>query len=167
MGRFAIEHLPRVTATYDVSPASWEQAKQWLEQSTVISAVRTTEMITAIKAGMDVALTPSPSTVAIHPGDEALLITLSFGVLLAWAEQEIAPLPEDWRCMLLRVQAPSEWQTSNSLTATISEELPGEPIGESLKANAQANSVDYMKRPPSSPVILLVPSRLDRISDAS
>lgn len=64
-----MEHLPRATATYDVSPVNWDQAKLWLEQSSVISAVRTTEMITAIKAGMDVELAPSPSTVAIRPDD--------------------------------------------------------------------------------------------------
>ena len=132
MGRFVMEHLPRATATYDVNPVSWDQAKLWLEQSSVISAVRTTEMITAIKAGMDVALAPSPSTVAISPGDEALLITLSFGVLLAWAEQNIAPLPEDWRCALLRVQARSELQPSNALAAAFGDEVADEPVGESL-----------------------------------
>lgn len=100
MGRYVMEHLPRATATYDVTPVSWDQANLWLEQSSVISAVRTTEMITAIRAGMDVELAPPPSTVAIRPGDEALLITLSFGVLPAWAEQNIAPLPRigDARC---------------------------------------------------------------------
>ncbi len=127
-----MEHLPRVTATYDVNPVNWDQAKLWLEQSSVISAVRTTEMITAIKAGMDFELTPSPSTVAIHPGDEALLITLSFGVLLAWAEQDIAPLPEDWRCMLLKLQARSELRPSNALAAAIGEEVTSESVGESL-----------------------------------
>jgi hypothetical protein len=89
-------------------------------------------MITAIKAGMDVELTPSPSTVSIRAGDEALLITLSFGVLLAWAEQNIEPLPEDWRCTLLRVQARSELQPSNTLLAALREEVAGEPVGESL-----------------------------------
>ncbi|HEY1212380.1 MAG TPA: hypothetical protein VGE93_01985 [Bryobacteraceae bacterium] len=132
MGRFVIEHLPRATATYEVNPVSWGQAKLWLQQSSVISAVRTTEMMTAIKAGMDVALAPSPSTVVISPGDEALLITLSFGVLLAWAEQNIAPLPEDWRCTVLRVQSRSELQPSNALTAVIGEEVADEPVGESL-----------------------------------
>ena len=132
MGRYVMEHLPRATATYDVNPVNWDQAKLWLEQSSVISAVRTTEMITAIKAGMDNELAPSPSTVAIRPGDEALLITLSFGVLLAWAEQNIAPLPEDWRCMLLRVQARSELQPSNTLAAAIGDDVADEPVGESL-----------------------------------
>ena len=42
----------------------------------------------------------------LFPGDEALLITLSYGVLLAWAEGKIAPLPEDWRCFSLTVKAP-------------------------------------------------------------
>lgn len=132
MGRFVMEHLPRATATYEVNPVSWDEAKLWLEQSSVISAVRTTEMITAIKAGMDVALAPSPSAVAISSGDEALLITLSFGVLLAWAEQDIAPLPEDWRCTLLRVQSRSELQTSDALTTAIGEEIADEPVGGSL-----------------------------------
>jgi hypothetical protein len=95
-------------------------------------------MITAIKAGMDVELAPSPSTVAIHPGDEALLITLSFSVLLAWAEQNIAPLPEDWRCILLRVQAQPELQPSNTLAAAIDANLADEPIGESLKLAKRA-----------------------------
>ena len=132
MGRYVMEHLPRATATYEVSPVNWDQAKQWLKKRDVVSAVRTTEMTTAIKAGMGVELTPSPSTVAIRPGDEALLITLSFGVLLAWAEQDIAPLPEDWRCTLLRVQARSEVQHSDTLAAAIGEEVADEPIGESL-----------------------------------
>jgi hypothetical protein len=65
-------------------------------------------MIAAIKASMRIALLQSPAVVALHPGDEALLITLSFGVLLAWVEQSIAPLPEDWRCALLRVRASDE-----------------------------------------------------------
>ena len=100
MGRYVMEHVPRATATYDVNPVNWDQARLWLQQSSVISAVRTTEMITAIKAGMDVELAPSPSPMTIRPGDEALLITLSFSVLLAWAEQNIAPLPRigDARC---------------------------------------------------------------------
>jgi hypothetical protein len=132
MGRYVMEHLPRATATYDVNPVNWDQAKLWLEQSGLTSAVRTTEMITAIRAGMDVELAPSPSTVAIRPGDEVLLITLSFGVLLAWAEQNIAPLPEDWRCMLLRVQERSELQPSNTLAAAIGEEVADEPVAESL-----------------------------------
>jgi hypothetical protein len=132
MSRYVMEHLPRATATYDVNPVNSDETKLWLEQSGVISAVRTTEMITAIKAGMDVELAPSPSTVAIRPGDEALLITLSFGVLLAWAEQNIAPLPEDWRCMLLKVQARSELQLPNSLAAAIGVEIAEGPLGESL-----------------------------------
>lgn len=126
-----MEHLPRATATYEAIPVGWDQAKLWLEQSGVISAVRTTEMISAIKAGMDVEVAPSPSTVAIRLGDEALLITLSFSVLLAWAEQNIAPLREDWRCTLLRVQARSDLRSSNTLAAAIDVNLADEPIGES------------------------------------
>ena len=80
---------------------------------------------------MDFALAPSPSTVEIHPGDETLLITLSFGVLLAWAEQNIAPLPEGWRCMLLRVQARSGLQPSSALAAAIGEDVAGELVRES------------------------------------
>src|ERR1700761_483363 len=83
MCHYVMEHLPKATATYDVIPADWDQPKHWLEQSGLISAVRTTELITAIKAGMDVELAPSPSTVAIRPGDETLLITLSISVALA------------------------------------------------------------------------------------
>lgn len=132
MGRYVMGHLPRATATYDVNPVDSDQAKLWLEENSVISAVRTTEMIAAIKAGMGVELAPSPSTVAIRPGDEALLITLSFGVLLAWAEQNIAPLPEDWRCILLRVQARSELQPLNTLAAAIGETVADGPAEESL-----------------------------------
>jgi len=127
-----MEHLPRVTATYDVNPVEWHQAKLWLEQSGVISAVRTTEMISAIKASMEVELPPSPSTVAMRPDDEALLITLSFGVLLAWAEENISPLREDWRCMLLRVQTRSDLQSSNALAAAIGAKFADEPTGESI-----------------------------------
>jgi hypothetical protein len=63
-------------------------------------------MISAVKAAMEFTLSQSAACVALRPGDEALLITLSFSVLLAWAEDNIAPLPEDWRCISLRVRRP-------------------------------------------------------------
>lgn len=63
-------------------------------------------MIAAIGAGMGVRLIQSAMPLAIHPGDEALLITLAFGVLPAWAEGKMVPLEEDWRCTSLSVEAP-------------------------------------------------------------
>ncbi|MFL6449747.1 MAG: hypothetical protein ACJ746_19005 [Bryobacteraceae bacterium] len=127
MRRVVMEHLPRVEAMYAVTPVDSDQAKQWLTETNVVSAVRTTEMLTAMKAGMGVELSPSPSAVELRTGDEVLLVTLSFSVLLAWAEQNIAPLPEDWRCMLMRVQAGSELQASNTLIATMGEAVESEP----------------------------------------
>ena len=81
----------------------YEQAKLWLQQPDLVSIIRTTEMIAAIEAGMGIKPLQSADQVALHPGDEALLTTLSFGVLLAWAEGQIVPLAEDWRCALLTV----------------------------------------------------------------
>lgn len=106
MSRFVIEHLPRSPATYVAAPLDYEQVKAWIQHSGFISLVRTTELISAIEAGAGVKLTQSDTSVALRPGDEALLITLSFGVLIAWAEGKIPPLPEDWRCLLLTVEAP-------------------------------------------------------------
>ena len=42
----------------------------------------------------------------LAPGDEALLIELSFPVLVAWAEGKIPPLEEDWRFLWVRVEQP-------------------------------------------------------------
>ena len=100
-----MEHLPRASAVYKVTPLDYPEAAAWLEKGEFASAVRTTEMIDAIQSAMNVTLTQSAMPVSLEPGDEALMITLSFGVLLAWAEERMAPLPEDWRCILLNVQA--------------------------------------------------------------
>jgi hypothetical protein len=111
MSRFVIEHLPRLAASYDASPLNYEAAKRWLQTANASSLIRTTEMITAVQAAMSVPLSQSELSVALQPGDEALLITLSFSVLLAWAEDNIAPLREDWRCLLLRVRRPETAST--------------------------------------------------------
>lgn len=106
MSRFVMEHLPRAAAVYDVTPLEYEEAKQWLHKRHPVSIIRTTEMIAAVQAALGYTLSQSDASVALQPGDEALLITLSFSVLLAWAEDNIAPLPEDWRCISLRVRLP-------------------------------------------------------------
>jgi hypothetical protein len=105
--RFAIEHLPRTLATYQVSPLEFNDARAWLGADDVISLVRTTEMIGAIRAGFGLSLEQSDTSMALRPGDQALLITLSFSVLLAWAQGNLAPRSDDWRCLLLDVQTPS------------------------------------------------------------
>ncbi len=108
MGRFVIEHLPRAAASYRATPLDYDQAKHWLQQPNLVSMIRTTEMIAAMEAGMGVTLIQSAVPVTLRPGDEALLITLSFGVLLAWAEGKIMPIAEDWRCVSLSVRAPAD-----------------------------------------------------------
>ena len=106
MRRFAIEHLPRTLATYHVTPVDYNEARTWLAGGEVTSLVRTTELIGAIRAGLGVALDQSDTLMALQPGDEVLLISLSFSVLLAWAQGNIVPLDEDWRCLLLQVENP-------------------------------------------------------------
>ncbi len=129
MSRFVIEHLPRTRATYELTPVDYEDARVWLNQLRFDSLIRTTELIAAIEAGMGVMLAQSDTLMALRPGDEALLITLSFGVLLAWAQGKIPPLPEDWRCLLLTVKAPGEPEGTPVLEAKIAEEfLSGEPV---------------------------------------
>jgi hypothetical protein len=108
MGRYAIEHLPRAAARYRVTSMSYSEARQWMAEPGYISLVRTTELIDAIENGFGVRLEQSERSMELHPGDEALLVCLSFGVLLAFAEGDIAPLPEDWRCSLLVVERPDE-----------------------------------------------------------
>lgn len=128
MSRFVIEHLPRARATYELMPLEYEDARIWLNQLRFTSLVRTTELIAAIEAGMGVTLTQADVSMALRPGDEALLITLSFGVLLAWAQGKIPPLPEDWRVLLLTVKAPGDPAPSPVLEAKVAEEfLSGEP----------------------------------------
>ncbi len=45
---------------------------------------------------------------SLRTGDEAVLISLSFGVLLASVQGNFPPLPEDWRCSLLLVESVSD-----------------------------------------------------------
>jgi hypothetical protein len=107
MGRFLIEHLPRAAATYNVRPLDHGEAKAWICQSSFQSLVRTTELIAAIHSGMGIKLEQADGAIALRPGDEAVLISLSYGVLLASAQGNIPPLPEDWRFSLLTVGAPA------------------------------------------------------------
>jgi hypothetical protein len=104
MKRFAIEHLPRAVAVYQVTPVTFTEAQEWLGAAEVISLVRTTELIGAIRDGLGATLEQSDAAMALAPGDEALLISLSFSVLLAWAKGNIVPLEDDWRCALLKVE---------------------------------------------------------------
>lgn len=108
MGRFVIEHLPRTAAQYRVTPLDYAQARAWIQQADFISLVRTTEMISAVEAAIGISLQQADSSMTLLPGDEALLIGLSFGVLLAWAQGQISPLPEDWRCLSLMVRGPED-----------------------------------------------------------
>jgi hypothetical protein len=116
MSRFVMEHLPRAAALYDASPVNYEAAKHWLQTANPSSLIRTTEMITALQTAMSLPLSQSELSVTLQPGDEALLITLSFSVLLAWAEDNIAPLREDWRCILIRVRPPASSVTAGNDT---------------------------------------------------
>jgi hypothetical protein len=127
MSCFVMEHLPRAAATYEVTPLEYEGAKRWLQETNAVSIIRTTEMIAAIQAGMGISLLQSAVLVSLHPGDEALLITLSFGVLLAWAEENMTPLPEDWRCALLRVRAPGDVSSPMNQVAIAEHLLSDEP----------------------------------------
>ena len=106
--RFAIEHLPKTSATYQVTPVEYNEARRWLAGGEFVSLIRTTELIGAIEAGLGASLEQADQSTAMRSGDEALLISLSFSVLLAWAEGHIAPLEADWRCLILRVAGPDE-----------------------------------------------------------
>src|SRR3954447_10439670 len=99
MKRFVIEHLPRAAATYRVTHVNYSDTRAWLGAGEIISLVRTTELIEAVGEGLGVALEQADSAMVMAPGDEALLISLSFSVLLAWAEGGIVPLEDDWRCV--------------------------------------------------------------------
>ena len=123
MGRFVIEHLPRLAARYQVVPLDYSQARSWLQQPEIVSLVRTTELISAIEAGLGVSLVQSEASIALRDGDEAVLIGLSFGVLLAWAEGKIAPLAEDWRCLSLIVQNSSAAPSAPALEAAVVEPI--------------------------------------------
>jgi hypothetical protein len=99
--------LPRAVATYRVTPVDSSGAKNWLESGELTTLIRTTEQMEAIEAGLGVTLDQSDTAMTLQPGDEALLISLSFSVLLAWSQGSIVPLPEDWRCLRLEVESPS------------------------------------------------------------
>jgi hypothetical protein len=120
MTRFAIEHLPRAAATYHVTPLDYGQAQAWLSASDFTSLIRTTELIGAIGAGFGCSLQQSDKSLTLSEGDEALLISLSFSVMLAWAEGGIAPVTEDWRCLLLQVDQPQR----NVSTVSMARSLP-------------------------------------------
>jgi hypothetical protein len=124
MKRFAIEHLPRSSATYTVRPVETSQARGWLAAGDVVSLVRTTELAGAISAGLGVTLEQADQSMTLQPGDTALLISLSFSVLLAWAEGNIVPLDEDWRCLILHVENPQD--TGSSLVSAVSDDLAAE-----------------------------------------
>src|SRR3954468_8239094 len=128
MGRFIMEHLPRAAAAYDVIPLEYEEAKQWLQKADPVSIIRTTEMIAAVQAALGFTLSQSDASVALQAGDEALLITLSFSVLLAWAEDNIAPLPEDWRCLSLRVRRPESVSMPQGELVTSVDLLTEDPV---------------------------------------
>ena len=128
MSRFVIEHLPRAAAVYEARPLNYEAAKHWLQTGNPCSLIRTTEMISAVQTAMSFPLSQSDVPVTLQPGDEALLITLSFSVLLAWAEDNIAPLREDWRCILLSVRHPGSSTTpGNNMVASV-DLLSEEPV---------------------------------------
>ena len=123
-----MEHLPRAAAVYDARPLDYEAAKDWLQTGNCSSLIRTTEMIAAVQAAMSFQLSQSDVPVTLQPGDEALLITLSFSVLLAWAEDNIAPLREDWRCILLSVRNPRSSMAPGKNMATSVELLSEEAV---------------------------------------
>ena len=100
-----MEHLPRSVARYAVTPVCYDEARTWLAQPGISSLIRTTEVIGAIGAGLGITLEQTDAPMTIQAGDEVLLISLSFSVLLAWAEGGIIPLEDDWRCLFLKVEA--------------------------------------------------------------
>jgi hypothetical protein len=126
--RFVIEHLPRSAARYDAIPLSYGEVKSWLQNPSFTSLVRTTELISAVEAGMHIPLKQADRRMRLSPGDEALLIGLSFSVLLAWVEGNITPLPDDWRCFRLRVKGPGDTQPDPRFA--LAQEMPSgnEPL---------------------------------------
>jgi hypothetical protein len=123
MSRFVIEHLPRLAAQYQAVPVDHNQARSWLRQPGLISLIRTTELISAIDAGLGVSLVQSDDSMTMQKGDEALLVGLSFGVLLAWAEGKIPPLAEDWRCISLMVEDTTDRAPAPVLKAVVAEPI--------------------------------------------
>ena len=113
---------------YAATSLNYEAARHWLQNGNPCSLIRTTEMISAVQTAMGLPLSQSDVLVSLQPGDEALLITLSFSVLLAWAEDNIAPLREDWRCILLSVRHPGSSTTpGNNMVASV-DLLSEEPV---------------------------------------
>ena len=125
MARFAIEHLPRAAATYHVTPLEFTHAQSWLKAGELTSLIRTTELIGAIGAGFGCSLQQSDRSMSLAPGDEALFISLSFSVLLAWAEGNIVPVEDDWRCLLLQVDQPHS--PAFPRVSAVSEPVTSEP----------------------------------------
>ncbi len=105
-----------------MSPLEYAQAEEWIESSEFHSLVRTTELIAAMRAGMGITLSQSDLSMSLRQGDEALLISLSYGVLLASAQGGIVPLPEDWRFSLLLLE-PSDHKSESAQVARITEDL--------------------------------------------
>jgi hypothetical protein len=126
MTRFAIEHLPRSAATYQVRPVDFAEAQAFLSSPGLTSLVRTTEMIDAVRAGFALELKQAETAMLLQPGDEALLICLSFSVLLAWSQGGIVPLPEDWRC--LRISVRPHATGGEPLAAAVPDDLASEPL---------------------------------------
>lgn len=98
----------------------------------MVSLVRTTELISAIDAGLNVPLIQSDASMTMQQGDEALLIGLSFSVLLAWAEGKIPPVEDDWRCFWLTVEGHSASPSTPALEAAVVEEVSIAPPAVSL-----------------------------------
>ena len=125
MARFVIEHLPRTAARYTVTPVSASKARQWLSERELHCLVRTTELIGSIRECFGISLAQADHAMALRPGDQALLMSLSFSVLLAWAQGQIAPLDDDWRCFLLEVEGAHTEATPASASAV--EDLSMDP----------------------------------------
>ena len=132
MTRFVIEHLPRSAARYQVVPVDYQHAKEWLQQTDLVSLVRTTELISAVEAGLSIVLTQADTSRTLRKGDQALLIGLSFSVLLAWAEGNIPPVEEDWRCLFVTVEGHSDTPSTPALEAAVIDEITILPAPVSL-----------------------------------
>ena len=67
--------------------------------------------------GIELPQSDAPGT--LTPGDQAMLISLSYGVLLASTQGDIPPLPEDWRCALLTVEGGGDDAALASMAAEV------------------------------------------------
>lgn len=124
--RFASSQTPRQASEYLAIPFDHVQAKEWIERSKFYSLTRTTELIAAISSGMGIALSRSDVSMSLRQGDEALLISLSYGVLLASAQGEVIPLPEDWRFSLLLLESSADLLGSELVERVTEDVLPGQ-----------------------------------------